>query len=99
MVNISIHVPDAWVQENNYVYGIVNADQSAGMAVEAMNESLAEWDYPVRIKDSSECNVMWVDPAALLSENPWPEGYTSKSSIKGWVMVLYANAETLEERG
>lgn len=96
MAVIKFSIPDAWVQDNNYVYGVVEEPGSFAerQAIKAMNESLAEWDYPGRIQWITQYRQMWVEPETLLREQ-WNPDFISSEPINGWVHVLYANAEEL----
>lgn len=94
MAVIKFSIPDAWVQENNYVYGVVTEDTPGESTIEAMNVSLQEWDYPGRIAYPDQCRQMWVEPEMLLRES-WNPDFISSEPVNGWVHVLYANAEEL----
>lgn len=97
MAVIKFNIPDAWVNENNYVYGVVQEPGSHDQwkAVWAMNESLGEWDYTGRIAYPDQCRHMWAAPEILINEQ-WNPDYVSDEFIFGWVHLLYANAEELE---
>lgn len=94
MAVIKFSIPDAWVQENNYVYGVLTEDTTRECTINAMNEALQEWEYPIRITTPDQLREMWVEPETLLHEN-WNPDFISKERIKHWVHVLYANAEEL----
>lgn len=96
MAVIKFSIPDAWVDENNHVYGIVDEAGSDAQwkAVRSMNDSLEEWDYPGRISYPNQCRQIWVEPETLLREQ-WNPDFISSEPINGWVHVLYANAEEL----
>lgn len=96
MAVIKFVIPDAWVQDNNYVYGVVEepGPQAQWRAVRAMNKSLGEWDYSGRIEYPDQCRQMWVEPEMLLRET-WNPDFISSEPVTGWVHVLYADAEEL----
>lgn len=94
MAVIKFSIPDAWVQDNNYVYGVVDPELGSDLAINAMNLSLLEWDYPVVITSPDQVREMWVEPEMLLRES-WNPDFISQERIKHWVHVLYANAEEL----
>lgn len=96
MAVIKFSIPDAWVDENNSVYGVVEEPGSFAerQAIEAMNDSLGEGDYSGRIRWVSQCRQIWVEPETLLREQ-WNPDFISSEPINGWVHVLYANAEEL----
>lgn len=94
MAVIKFSIPDAWVQENNYVYGVLTGDTTRLRVIGAMNEALEGWDYPGRIENDEQIREMWVEPETLLRES-WNPDFISYERIKHWVHVLYANAEEL----
>lgn len=94
MAVIKFSIPDAWVQDNNYVYGVLAEDTTRARTIKAMNESLEEWDYPISITEPDQVREMWVEPEMLLRES-WNPDFISHERIKHWVHVLYANAEEL----
>ncbi|QDK01277.1 hypothetical protein SEA_WATERT_6 [Microbacterium phage WaterT] len=96
MATIKFNIPDAWVNENNYVYGVVEGpgSQAQWKAVREMNESLGEWVYPGRIEYPDQCRQMWVEPEVILREQ-WNPDLISHEPVNGWVHLLYANAEEL----
>lgn len=94
MAVIKFSIPDAWVQENNYVYGVLTEDTTRERAIGAMNESLEEWEYPISITTPDQVREMWVEPETLLREQ-WNPDFISSEEVNGWVHVLYANAEEL----
>lgn len=96
MAKISVEVPDAWIDEDNRVYGVWAEEGTRSAVMEKMNDALAGWDYPCRVTDSSDCSLMWIDPLTLASEDRWPHRYTSNEYISGWVRLLWVNAEELE---
>lgn len=94
MAVIKFSIPDAWVQENNYVYGVLTEDTTRNSVIVEMNGALAEWDYPVQITSPEQVREMWVEPEMLLRES-WNPNFVSSDPATGWVHVLYANAEEL----
>lgn len=87
---------DAWVHENNYVYGILKEGASAEEVVASMNAALEGWDYPGRIQTDTPCGIVYVRPETVELED-WPVGFTSPEPVEGWVPILYTNAEDLTE--
>lgn len=94
MAVIKFSIPDAWVQENNYVYGVLTEDTTRNSVIVEMNGALGEGNYPVRITTPDQVREMWVEPEMLLRES-WNPDFISHERIKHWVHVLYANAEEL----
>lgn len=93
MAKITFNVPDAWVAENEYVYGIVEEGITRADAVDRMNKALKEWDYPGQINDHRECGVFWIDPTYLINENTdWKSGI-SHTRVAGWVEILTLDTE------
>lgn len=99
MAKITFNVPDAWVAENEYVYGIVEEGITRADTVDRMNKALKEWDYPGQIEDHRECGVFWIYPTYLIDENTdWKSGI-SHTPVGGWVEVLTLDTEGITVPG
>jgi len=99
MAKITFDVPDAWVGENEVVYGIVEEGITRADTVDRMNKALKEWDYPGQISDHGECGVFWIDPTYIIDENSnWKDGI-SYTPVAGWVEILFLDAEEISVPG
>lgn len=95
MAKIAFNVSDAWVAENEYVYGIVEEGITRADAVDRMNKALKEWDYPGQINDHRECGVFWIDPYYLIAEDlDWSKAI-SHIEVEGWVKILTLDTDEL----